>query len=102
MEVGRRVRDLFAEGSPHAERILLHVNDAYLEQFARAMAGRLGGKVGLAPRLFLKKLVGEVLDRIELFPDFDPRQHHALTLGDAELSTQERNALSVDDIELSL
>jgi hypothetical protein len=102
VEVGRRVRDLFVEGSPQAERILLHVDDAYLEQFARAMAGRLGGKVGLAPRLFLKKLVGEVLDRIELFPDFDPRQHHALTIGAAELSAQERSELSVDDIELPL
>lgn len=102
VEVGRRVRALFAEGSPQAARIVSYVNDAYLEQFARAMAGRLGGKVGLAPRLFLKKLVGEVLDRIELFPEFDPRQHHALTIGDAELSMQERAALTVDDIELSL
>jgi len=36
---------------------------------AQAMVGALGGKVGLAPRLYLKKLVGDVLDRIEQFPD---------------------------------
>ena len=32
---------------------------------ARKVAGRLGGSVGVAPRLFLKKLVGDVLDRVE-------------------------------------
>lgn len=51
------------------------------------MVGALGGKVGLAPRLFLKKLVGEVLDKIEQFSDFDPRKHYALTLGGAEFTT---------------
>ena len=32
-------------------------DDAYVADLARALTGRLGGKVGLAPRLFLKKLV---------------------------------------------
>jgi hypothetical protein len=66
------------------------------------MIGKLGGKVGLAPRLFLKKLVGDVLDRTEQFPDFDPRKHYELTLAGAELSFEERAASSVDDIELKL
>ena len=59
-------------------------------------------KVGLAPRLFLKKLVGEVLDRIELFPDFDPRRNYELTLSGGEMSLDEKEAATVDDIELSL
>ena len=80
----------------------LLANDAYLEALAHAMVGALGGKVGLAPRLYLKKLVGDVLDRIEQFPDFDPRQHYGLTLAGAELSLEERAASSVDDIELKL
>jgi hypothetical protein len=101
VEVGRKVRDLFADGSPHSEKIQALSPDVYLETLAKAMAGRLGGKVGLAPRLFLKKLVSDVLDRIELFPDFDPRLHYALTVADAELSDQER-AATVDDIELKL
>jgi hypothetical protein len=33
--------------------------------------GRLGKRVGVAPRLFLRRLV-DVLDRVEEFPDFDP------------------------------
>jgi hypothetical protein len=66
-----------------------------------AVTGGLGGKVGVAPRIFLKKLVGDVLDRVDQFADFDPRQHYQLTMTDNELSTQERAAIGgVDDIEL--
>lgn len=102
IEVGRKVRDLFAEGSPCEERIRSLADDAYLDTLAQSMVGALGGKVGLAPRLYLKKLVGDVLDRIEQFPDFDPRKHYGLTLAGAELSLEERAASSADDIELKL
>jgi hypothetical protein len=102
VEVGCRVRNLFADGSECGDRIRAVANDAYITDLARALAGRLGGKVGLAPRLFLKKLVGEVLDRIELFPDFDPRRNYELTLSSGEMSLDEKEAATVDDIELSL
>ena len=102
IEVGRKVRDLFADGSPCADRVRSLANDAYLETLAHAMVGALGGKVGLAPRLYLKKLVGDVLDRIEQFPDFNPRQHYGLTLAGAELNLEERAAASVDEINLKL
>ncbi|MGD0608012.1 MAG: hypothetical protein ABSA53_31040 [Streptosporangiaceae bacterium] len=60
--------------------------------------------------MFLKKLVTDVLDRVDQFADFDPRRHYALTLAPAELSETERNAaaLSVpsatraDDLDLDL
>ena len=108
-EVGRKVRDLFAEGSLAADRVHQLASDAYLEAFANTMVGALGGKVGLAPRLYLKKLV-DVLDRIEQFPDFDPRKDYGLALADAELSLEERAvasltgsaAFGVDDIKLKL
>ncbi len=61
--------------------------------------------MGVAPRVFLKKLVSDVLDRIDQFPDFDPRRDYALTLADQELTPAERNARdakSVDDIELDM
>ena len=67
------------------------------------MAGGLGGKVGVAPRLFLKKLVSDVLDRVDLHEDFDPRKHYTLTLAETEMCATERaaaSAASVDDIEL--
>lgn len=102
VDIGRKVRDLFAEGSDEGDRVVRLADDAYIADLALALTGKLGGRVGLAPRLFLKKLVGEVLDRIEIFSDFDPRQNYELTLAGAELNREEREASNVDDIELSL
>ena len=102
VELGGRVRDLYAHGSAAPERVRRLVDDAYLDQLARAVAGGLGGRVGIAPRLFLKKLVGDVLDRVDQFDDFDPRQHYALTLTGAELTDVERNATRADEISLDL
>ena len=101
--VGKRVRDIYASMQPNEARLRTVVGDAYIEDLARAVAGALGGKVGVAPRLFLKKLVADVLDRVDLHPDFDPRQHYSLTLADNEMTANERaaaGAASVDDIEL--
>jgi hypothetical protein len=104
-EVGRRVRDLYANGSPQRDRLLKLADDAYVSDLARAVAGNLGGKVGVAPRLFLKKLVGDILDRIDQFSDFDPRKHYALTVADGELTLVEREArgeVRPDDVEIPL
>jgi hypothetical protein len=70
----------------------------------------LGGRVGVAPRVFLKKLVSDVLDRVDQFEDFDPRRNYALTLNADELTDVERNstgttstpAASADDVVLDL
>ena len=72
--------------------LLKTVDDGYVGELADAVTGSLGGKVGVAPRVFLKKLVADVLDRVDQFPDFDPRRHYALTLAAGELSETERNA----------
>ncbi len=105
-ELGRKVRDLYAVGASDPDRLRAVVDDRYIDTLARAVTGKLGGKVGVAPRVFLKKLVGDVLDRVDQFGDFDPRRDYQLTLVGAELSEVERNAMvgarakSVDDIEL--
>jgi hypothetical protein len=104
VEVGRRVRDIYVSGQVNESRLRRLVDDGYVETLAKAVAGGLGGKVGVAPRLFLKKLVGDVLDRVDLHDGFDPRQHYSLTLGEAEMTVNERSAAgasSVDDIELT-
>ena len=101
--VGRKIRDLYAEGAAAPERVQERADEAYLSSLARAVIGGLGGRVGIAPRVFLKKLVQDVLDRIDLHPDFDPRRDYALTLSDGELTEVERNAcaaLTPDDVEL--
>lgn len=103
-ELGRTVRDLFAETARHPERIADRVDDAYVMELATAVTGRLGGHVGVAPRVFLRKLVADVLDRVDEFEDFDPREHYALTVNATELTEVERNAAAAnaDDIELEL
>lgn len=104
VEVGTRVRDLYANGSPEADRIHRLIDDTYLSDLAAAVAGNLGGKVGIAPRLFLKKLVADVLDRVEQFEEFDPREHYQLTISHDDMNSIERNAAAqrLDDIDLDL
>lgn len=104
-EVGAKVRDLYAQNSDASERVTTLADDSYLADLANAVTGNLGGKIGIAPRIFLKKLVGEVLDRIDQFDDFSPREHYALTISDTELTDVERASKAADgvnDIELDL
>ena len=56
---GTRVRDLYAAGARDPARIAIAVDDAYVGDLAHAVTGALGGKVGIAPRVFLKKLVDD-------------------------------------------
>ena len=107
VRLGARVRDLYADGSSATDRVQATVDDAYLAALADAVTGSLGGQVGVAPRVFLKKLVADVLDRVDQFADFDPRQHYALTVVDSELTDVERNAARgpasrPDDVDLDL
>ncbi|MBT2488666.1 BREX system ATP-binding protein BrxD [Streptomyces sp. ISL-96] len=101
-ELGRGVRDLYAVAARHPERIAARVDDAYIGELATAVTGGLGGKVGVAPRLYLRKLVADVLDRVDEFEDFDPRQHYALTVTSAELNEVERNAAAADADDIAL
>lgn len=98
IELGTRVRDLYAIGAhPRVPEV---VDDGYLADLADAVTGRLGASVGVAPRLYCKKLVADVLDRVDLYPDFDPRRHYAPTVSAHELTEQERQVATVDDIDL--
>ena len=104
-EVGRKVRDIFTEHSAAPDRLRAKASDEYIDLLASAVTGRLGGKIGIVPRLFLKKLVVDVLDRIDQFETFDPRKHYALTIADGELIAVERNAAAasnIDEIDLEV
>ncbi len=100
VELGAKVRDLYATGA--SPRIPGVVDDDYLVALADAVTGRLGAQVGVAPRLYCKKLVADVLDRVDQFEDFDPRQHYSLTVRASELTDEERQVADVDDIDLGL
>lgn len=109
VELGSRVRDIYANNTPNDARIHTVVDDRYVADLANAVGGELGGKTGVAPRIFLKKLVADVLDRVDQFPDFDPRRDYRLTMNATELTDVEREARSrgdlraassVDDVDL--
>lgn len=95
VEVGSRVRDLYAVGldPAAAQRVTTLVDDTYLRVLAESVAGKLGGQVGIAPRQYLRMLV-DCLDRVEMFPDFLPRQHFTPTLDATDLSQSERSAVA--------
>lgn len=104
-QVGCRVREIYVEQASNADRVSNLVDNAYVADLARRVTGELGGRIGIAPRVFLKKLVSDVLDRVDQFADFDPRKHYALTISDTELTDVEkagRRATTIDDIELRL
>jgi hypothetical protein len=103
VRVGRRIRDLYALDRP--ERVRAKVDDAVVERLARAVVGQLGEKVGVAPRLFLRRLV-DVLDRVDEYEDFEPAKDYQVLLKASELTPEEAVAAgvakNVDDIELDL
>jgi hypothetical protein len=103
VELGTKVRDIYSAHSPHATRIRTVVDDACVRKLALTVTGRLGGQVGISPRLFLKKLVADILDRVDQFPEFDPLRDAKLTIADTEMTDIERGAAgatTVNDIEL--
>jgi hypothetical protein len=105
VEVGSRVRDIFAESSPRGERIRQLVDKAFLDRLASLIAGKLGGKVGIAPRIFLKKLVADILDKVDQYPEFDPGRDYSPSLVPSELNEAEnaaRPAGSVDDVNIKV
>ncbi|HET6300225.1 BREX system ATP-binding protein BrxD [Microbacterium sp.] len=101
IELGRRIRDIYATGSPASDRVHALVDDRYLGALADTVAGRLGGKVGIAPRLYLRKLI-DILDRIEQFPDYAPEDATRIAVAAAELTADERAAAGVDGIALDV
>jgi hypothetical protein len=104
VEVGTKVRDLFAADCLAPGRVRTLADGEYIESLARSLTGKLGGKTGIAPRLFLKKLVVNVLDPIDLYDNFDPRKDYQLTVTSNEMTSVEREAQAqnVDDIDLTL
>ena len=87
--VPRRSLDAFAVGLEAFETVVG-------EELASVAAGSARFKA-------VRGEVQDVLDRIDLHADFDPRCDYAFTLSDGELTDVERNARAAttpDDIEL--
>ncbi|HEY5377148.1 MAG TPA: BREX system ATP-binding protein BrxD [Polyangiaceae bacterium] len=86
LEVGRRVRDLYP--AKHLERVLERVSDAFLVGLVNQVTAGFGGKVTVAPRIFLRELV-DVIDRVEQHEAYDPAAHYKLSLDAQVLSAEE-------------
>jgi hypothetical protein len=101
--VGRRVRELYPTDAP--ERIQSKVSDEILRALATSVAGALRGKFGVAPRIYLRRLVA-LLDQVDEHAAFDPRTHGALQVDPNEMNDEERDAAgitrSVDEIQLDV
>ena len=104
LEVGRKVRDLFTDGCSSPVRLCARADDDLIKRLAAGVTGKLGGKTGIAPRIYLKKLA-DLLDRIDIHEQFDPAKDYQLTILEGELTEEERSsapAASVDAIQLKL
>jgi hypothetical protein len=101
--VGKRVRELYP--SEAADRIVAKVDDGVLRALAATVSGHLGGKVGVAPRIYLRRLVS-LLDQVDEHAEFEPKEHAALKIDPSEMNDEERAAAgiarSVDDIQLDV
>ena len=86
LTVGRRVRDLYP--AKHVSRIAARVDDQFLGALVTQITSGFGGKVGLAPRLFLRELI-DVLDRVDLHERYDPTVSYRLDLDDSKLTSEE-------------
>ena len=86
LAVGTRIRDLYPAKSP--ERVATRVDDAFLRGLVGQVTAGFGGKVALAPRLFLRELI-DVLDRVDIHEAYDPREHYKLELDDGKLTPEE-------------
>jgi hypothetical protein len=102
LDLGRRVRDLYP--AKEAERVLARVSDGFLNALVGQVTAGFGGKVTVAPRVFLRELL-DVIDRVEQHEAYDPTAHYKLTLNGETLTAEEvaakegRDLIEPDDDE---
>lgn len=110
-ELGVRIREVYASGQPTQGRLLTLVDDSFLTELGSSIAGQLGGRVGVAPRLYLRRLV-DILDRVDQFEEYEPRRDAlgaipAADMTEAELAVTRFGgklapAGGVDDVDLDV
>lgn len=86
LAVGTRIRNLYPAKNP--ARLGERVGDAFLKGLVAQVTAGFGGKVSLAPRLFLRELI-DVLDRVDIHEAYDPKEHYTLELDDGKLTPEE-------------
>jgi hypothetical protein len=97
LTVGRRVRDIYP--AKHVDRVEARVDDSFLSALVSQVTAGFGGKVAIAPRLFLRELI-DVMDRVDLHEDYNPADHYKLELQDGKLNPEELAAKLGRPVEL--
>jgi hypothetical protein len=92
LTVGTRIRDLYP--AKNANRVAKRIDDRFLRALVVQATAGFGGKVSLAPRLFLGELI-DVMDRVDIHEDYDPATHYRLELEDGKLTPEELAAKHV-------
>lgn len=98
LAVGTRIRDLYPAKNP--DRLLRRLDDNFLRALVRQVTAGFGGKVALAPRLFLRELI-DVMDRVDIHVEYDPQAHYKLELDDGKLTAEELAAKHGHTVEAS-
>ncbi len=86
LTVGTRIRDLYP--AKNADRVAAKVDDRFLSALVGQVTAGFGGKVTLAPRMFLRELI-DVLDRVDIHDAYEPATHYRLELDDGKLTAEE-------------
>jgi hypothetical protein len=86
LAVATRIRDIYP--AKNADRIAQRIDDRFLRGLVAQVTAGFGGKVSLAPRLFLRELI-DVMDRVDIHEDYDPATHYRLELDDTKLTAEE-------------
>ena len=89
LEVAERVAAIYPAEAP--ERVRSRVTREVLERIVDAVATGFGGRVEVAPRVFLRDLV-DVCDKVDQFDDYDPATGYGLQVDEAELEPVELHA----------
>lgn len=85
--VGRRVRDLYvAQRAP--ERVAERVSDPFLDALVDHVTAGFGGRVDVAPRIFLRELV-DVMDKVDQHEEYLPAEAYRLQLDEDALEPEE-------------
>lgn len=104
--LGRRVRAVYR--CTHPARVAERVDDAVLRGLAEAVSGALGRARGVMPRLYVRRLIDGIIDRVDQYEDFDPLKELArmgfspAQIAEAEAEQARGAALALDDIPLDL
>lgn len=95
--VGRAVRDLYP--TEHRDRVVARVDDGLIDDLVDVETAGFGGRVDIVPRLFLRRLV-DIMDRVDQYPDFDPRVDVGLKIDESMLRPEELAARRGDPGDL--